>query len=94
MSKKTYEQLRKKAEKLNWGCRFHPTQKVEIGKKLRENKPKCHKPEPDFPYGRDEFDDIHFWCKNCGQEVIQVKLKGEKKYKWYHGHLCGIPILD
>ena len=63
-------------------------------KKIVKAYKKCNNPEPDFPYGKDELGDIHFYCENCRQEVIQIKKKGEKKYRWYHGKIGTIPIIE
>lgn len=53
---------------------------------------KCDNPEPSVQYSKDDFGDLHFYCENCGQEVICLNIKG--KEKWVHGHLSTIPIID
>lgn len=49
-----------------------------------EEEIKCDNPEPDFMYSKDNNKDIHFWCVNCGREVISIKEKDEKEFKWVH----------
>jgi hypothetical protein len=61
--------------------------------KQREMKEKCNNPEPSPEYGRDEFDDLHFYCINCGKEVISI-IKNREEEKWFHGKIGTIPILD
>jgi len=45
-------------------------------------------------YSRDELDDIHFDCENCGEEVISIKTKDDTEFRWVHGHLTPTPIFD
>ena len=47
---------------------------------------KCNNPKPSVDYSKDEFDNIHTYCENCGREVINIKMKGEKKFHWVHAH--------
>jgi hypothetical protein len=48
---------------------------------------KCDKPEPDAMYSKDEFDSIHWFCKNCGEEIVRIKQNDEKEFRWAHGRI-------
>uniref|UniRef100_A0A6M3XYN2 Uncharacterized protein n=1 Tax=viral metagenome TaxID=1070528 RepID=A0A6M3XYN2_9ZZZZ len=52
--------------------------------KEKEN-PKCNNPSPDPMYSKDNMKRLHFYCENCGVEVVCLKENG--KDKWVHGRI-------
>ena len=57
----------------------------KMKEKLKEKK--CNNPQSSDEYAKDELGNIHFYCKNCGEEILKIG-KG-KKEKWVHGRLAG-----
>lgn len=57
----------------------------------KKQEKKCYNPQPSAMYSRDDMDDVHFWCKNCGKEIIEVIIKGKRK--WIHGKI-GYKIIS
>jgi len=53
---------------------------------------KCENPKPSPMYSKDQNEAIHFYCENCGKEVISVIIKG--KEKWIHGKIGYTIISD
>lgn len=55
---------------------------------------KCKNPQPDAMYSKDDFDKIHFYCKNCGKEVILCRKEEENGFEWVHGQIGYVPIIE
>lgn len=59
--------------------------------KMKEEN-KCTNPDPSAMYSKDELDEIHWDCENCGKEVIEVVVDG--KTVWKHGHFGRTVIIE